>query len=153
MVKLSNSIGATNIAQSTRLVTPLSNSLFEITHSEFADNESMMRFFPFTDLEYNSAEAAARDNIIASARVPVVAHISAPGASLDAIRAPPKLYGRSAINGIVGKDASKLARKSMVQSRSPTPLDQVIRSGKLPATTALVCASWPGGTAWARPAC
>lgn len=108
MVKLSNSIGATNIAQSTRLVTPLSNSLFEITHSEFADNESMMRFFPFTDLEYNSAEAAARDNIIASARVPVVAHISAPGASLDAIRAPPKLYGRSAINGIVGKDASKL---------------------------------------------
>lgn len=113
MVKLSNSIGATNISQSTRLVTPLSSSLFEITHSEFVDNETMMRFFPFTDLEYNSAEAAARDNIIASARVPMVAHVSAPGGSVhSAIRAPPKLFGRSALSKIVKKG---IANNSRVQ--------------------------------------
>jgi len=96
MVKLSNSIGATNISQSTRLVTPLSNSMFEVTHTEFVDDETMMRFFPFTDLEYNSAEAAQRDNIIASARVPMITHISAPGTDA-AIRAPPKVWGRDAI--------------------------------------------------------
>lgn len=78
MVKLAQTVGASSIAQGTRMTTTLSSAVVEVRQGTWDDmsEKHMFRVTPFTDIQYSGPEVAAMNSVIASCLVPTVCGVN-----------------------------------------------------------------------------
>jgi hypothetical protein len=78
MVKLAQTVGASSIAQGTRMTTNLSSAVVEVRQGTWDDmsEKHMFRVTPFTDIQYSGPEVAAMNSVIASCLVPTVCGVT-----------------------------------------------------------------------------
>ena len=96
MVKLAQTIGASNIASSMRQPQHLLGAVVDVRQSIWTDEQERdaVRVFPFTDIQFNGAEAVRSNSVLASCMVPAIASVAADNGPKDMMWGKPTRLSR-----------------------------------------------------------